>query len=158
MFQFAHYIFDWGDTLMVDYPDMSGKMCDWEWVQAVEGAEDALRCISKNARIYVATGASESTEMEIKAALKRVGLDTFISGYFCKSNLGIEKGDPAFFSCILKKLGKHPHQVTMVGDSLSKDIEPALALGMKVIWFCRGNPDPPGDSIRVISSLEALCV
>ncbi len=36
--------------------------------------------------------------------------------------------------------------------------EPALALGMNVIWFCKGNPDHAGDPIRVISSLEALCV
>jgi FMN phosphatase YigB (HAD superfamily) len=42
----------------------------------------------------------------------------------------------------------------MVGDSLSKDIEPALALAMKVTWFCKGNPDHSDDSVRVISSLE----
>ncbi len=37
------YLFDWGNTLMVDFPVVSGKMCDWETVEVVEGAEEALR-------------------------------------------------------------------------------------------------------------------
>ena len=130
---------------MVDFPGVPGKMCNWEVVQAVEGAEEALRCISKYAEIYIATGASESTEIEIKAAFDRVGFGKYISGYFCKSNLGIEKGSPAFFSCILDKLGKHPNQVTMVGDSLSKDIEPARVLGMNVVWFCKESSEHQND-------------
>ncbi|TOF26880.1 hydrolase, partial [Vibrio parahaemolyticus] len=32
------YLFDWGDTLMIDFPDQIGKMCDWVNVQAVNGA------------------------------------------------------------------------------------------------------------------------
>ncbi|MBD1571604.1 HAD family hydrolase, partial [Aliivibrio sp. S10_S31] len=24
------YLFDWGDTLMVDFPNTQGKMCNWE--------------------------------------------------------------------------------------------------------------------------------
>ena len=32
------YLFDWGDTLMVDYVDAIGKMCDWPSVKAVDGA------------------------------------------------------------------------------------------------------------------------
>lgn len=36
------YLFDWGDTLMVDFPDSTGKMCEWETVQAVSGAKEAL--------------------------------------------------------------------------------------------------------------------
>ncbi|TON05786.1 hydrolase, partial [Vibrio parahaemolyticus] len=32
------YLFDWGDTLMNDFPDQTGKMCDWENIQAVNGA------------------------------------------------------------------------------------------------------------------------
>jgi len=28
------YLFDWGDTLMVDFPGTPGKMCDWQVVEA----------------------------------------------------------------------------------------------------------------------------
>lgn len=27
------YLFDWGDTLMVDFPDQEGKMCNWSKVE-----------------------------------------------------------------------------------------------------------------------------
>ncbi len=141
---------------MVDFPGVPGKMCAWDVVQAVEGAEEALKCLSKHAEIYVATRTSKSTETGIKAALSRVGLDRYISGYFCRSNLGIDKGSPAFFSCILDKLGKQPGQVTMVGDSLSKDIIPALTLGINVVWFCKDKPARQSNDIRVIYSLEEL--
>lgn len=35
------FLFDWEDTLMVDFPGVPGKMCDWDVVQAVAGAEKA---------------------------------------------------------------------------------------------------------------------
>ena len=60
------YLFDWGDTLMVDFPDVIGKMCDWEIVKAVSGAKEALDVLSKHSQIYIATGAADSTELEIK--------------------------------------------------------------------------------------------
>ena len=30
------FLFDWGDTLMVDFPGVPGKMCDWDKVEAGE--------------------------------------------------------------------------------------------------------------------------
>lgn len=151
------YLFDWGDTLMVDFPGVPGKMCDWEIVEAVEGAEEALRFISNKAQVYVATGAAESTEAEIKKAFNRVGLDKYITGYFCRSNLGVKKGGPAFLSRILSRLGKHPSQVTMVGDSQKTDIEPSQSLGMNAVWLSKDKTLDPGNGVRVISSLRELC-
>lgn len=151
------YLFDWGDTLMVDFPGMPGKMCNWEIVEAVEGAENALSYISKKAKVYVATGAAESTETEIKTAFSRVGLDKYITGYFCKYNLGVEKGSPTFLSNILTKLGKKPSQVTMVGDSLKKDIEPAQTLGIHAIWLSKDKTSDQSNGFRTIYSLRELC-
>ena len=69
------YLFDWGDTLMVDFPQFTGKMCDWEKVEAVSGAKSTLKKLSKSSKIYIATGASESSEDEIKSAFKKVELE-----------------------------------------------------------------------------------
>jgi len=41
------YLFDWGDTLMVDFPGVPGKMCNWDVVEAVDGAKEALEHLSK---------------------------------------------------------------------------------------------------------------
>jgi FMN phosphatase YigB (HAD superfamily) len=152
------YLFDWGDTLMVDFPGAKGKMCDWEEVKAVNGAKEVLMFLSKHAKLYVASGAIDSTEDEIKVAFERAGLDRYISGYFCKSNIGIEKGSSEFLLRILNRLDKQPDQVTMVGDSLQKDIEPAQKLGIKTVWLIKDKTTNQIDKVRKISTLKELCL
>ena len=88
------YLFDWGDTLMVDFPNVAGKMCDWDTVEPVYGAKATLAALSEHSDIYIATGAEDSTELEIKQAFARVGLAQFITGYFCKADVGLSKGSP----------------------------------------------------------------
>jgi len=151
------YLFDWGDTLMVDFPGVPGKMCDWEVVEAIDGAKNTLEFLSKTAKIYIATGASESTEPEIQSAFERVGLDQFITGYFCKANLHVSKGFPGFLEAIVARLGKPVSCIAMVGDSLTKDIEPAAAIGIQPIWFSNSSNSDTPDNTRVISHLQELC-
>jgi putative hydrolase of the HAD superfamily len=151
------YLFDWGDTLMVDLPDNSGKMCDWEVVEAVDGAGEVLQQLSQKSEIYVATGATESTETEIKAALARVGLSNYVTGYFCIANLGLSKGSPEFLPAIIKKLGKPASCIAMVGDSLDKDIQPASDAGIKPIWLSGVSTRDLPENNRVIKTLHDLC-
>jgi FMN phosphatase YigB (HAD superfamily) len=150
------YLFDWGDTLMVDFPDVTGKMCDWEIVEAVFGAKETLDVLSKNSQIYIATGAIDSTELEIKRAFDRVGLSQFISGYFCKANLGLSKGTPEFLNAILEKLNIPSVNVAMVGDSFEKDIKPAITTGIQPIWFTENNSESVPDNVKVIKQLSEL--
>ena len=152
------YLFDWGDTLMIDFPGVPGKMCNWDVVEMVEGAKEVLSYLSKSAEIYIATGAAESTELEIQQAFDRVGLSQFITGYFCRSNTGQVKGTPQFLEHILEKLGKPASSVAMVGDSLMKDIEPAAAIGVKPIWFTGLKSNDMPESTLVIKKLSELCI
>jgi putative hydrolase of the HAD superfamily len=153
------YLFDWGDTLMIDFPGVPGKMCDWIIVEALDGAQETLEYLSKCAQIYIATGAAESTEMEIEQAFKRVGLSQYISGYFCKAGLGISKGSPEFLPAILSELGISADRIAMVGDDLLKDIEPAAAVGIKPVWLFRGGNNAVSPSgTKIIENLRELCV
>jgi len=130
------FLFDWGGTLMVNPPHMQGKMCNWEHVEAISGAHDTLATLSKNGcKLYVATGAADSSEADIKAAFERVGLDGYISDFFCQSNLGIGKGTAAYYKAIIEVLGVDANEVTMVGDILHRDIEPAIEAGLNAIWY-----------------------
>lgn len=151
------YLFDWGDTLMVDFPDIDGKMCDWANVEAVTGAEEVLAQLSKDAPIYLATGAVDSSEQDIKRAFQRVGLNQYITGVFCKENLGVTKESPDFFRVILQQLNIPASQVIMVGDSYAKDIKPALSLGITPVWFAPDNNQPPSQEVRTIRCLSELC-
>ena len=153
------YLFDWGDTLMVDFPQVEGKMCDWDVVETVNGASETLAYLSQMASIFIATGAAESSEADIQKAFKRVGLDRFIDGYFCKANLGVAKGSSEFIPKIIKKLSADKSLVSMVGDSLEKDIEPALKAGIKPVWL-NHKPDEyscPFEGVKVIGHLSGLC-
>ncbi|MGF1721127.1 HAD family hydrolase [Vibrio kyushuensis] len=132
---FKAYLFDWGDTLMVDFPDAQGKMCDWKHVEAIDGAELVLSTISIQSKIFIATSANESTESDIQSAFNRVGLDKYITGYFCKANLGLAKGTPEFYLKIVDEIGLQPNQVVMIGDTFSKDIQPAIQAGLSARWF-----------------------
>jgi putative hydrolase of the HAD superfamily len=150
------YLFDWGDTLMFDFPEVTGKMCDWDKVEAVDGAKETLEALAKNSQIYIATGAADSTELEIKQAFDRVGLSQFISGYFCKANLGLSKGSPEFIPSILDKITVPLANVAMVGDNFEKDIKPAITAGIQAIWFTQKNIDKIYDNVKVISRLSSL--
>ncbi|MCE0494777.1 HAD family hydrolase [Vibrio salinus] len=154
------YLFDWGDTLMVDFPDLPGKMCDWVNVEMVEGAESVLSQLSANARIFIATNAAESSEDDIRKAFERVGLAQYITGYFCKANLGIGKGSPEFFYKIAEILGVPAESITMVGDSIKNDIEPALKAGVAAVWFNsrQHTPEISTTGYRQIHCLHELCL
>nr|WP_235868886.1 HAD hydrolase-like protein [Vibrio superstes] len=129
-------------------------MCDWPEVYTLEGAIEVLKTLSKHHQIYVATNAEDSTESDIHNAFQRAGLATFISGYFCKANLGIGKGSAAFFSKIAQALDVHPESMLMVGDTLDKDINPAIKAGLKVVWFNRQHTLVEGE--RTIPQIDTL--
>lgn len=148
------YLFDWGDTLMVNHPNMPGKMCDWPQVDAISGARETLAELSKTASIYVATSAIDSCEVEVQQAFARVGLSQYITGYFCKANIGAIKTDPDFLDLILTRLGKPAAKVAMVGDSIIKDIQPALVAGILPIWLTDDSQEIAG--VRKIANLQQL--
>ncbi|NVN83406.1 HAD family hydrolase [Vibrio sp. Scap16] len=128
-------LFDWGNTLMIDFPDAQGKMCDWETVQEVSGAQALLAQLSKHHNIYIATNAADSSKGDIIRAFERVGLSQYIDGYFCKASIGLSKYDSGFYPAIIAKLDIEPQEVTMIGDTLEKDIYPALEAGLQVDWL-----------------------
>ena len=153
------YLFDWGDTLMVDFPDSQGKMCDWAVVKAVEGAEETLAFLSQQGHsLYIATGAAASGVQDIQLAFERVGLSKFISGYFCQANIGLSKGTPEFYQTIVTMLDANPSEITMVGDSIEKDIVSAIEAGLDAIWFNPDSSDEQGKAgYKQIRQLRELC-
>lgn len=155
MVKTQHYLFDWGDTLMVDIPNQTGAMCDWPKVQVVEGALTCLRRLSQHAHCHVATNAQNSSETQIRLALKRAGLSEYIEHVFCCENLGVGKTDPRYYPAITAKLDVKPESITMVGDSLERDVQQALKAGLKAVWFNPKHHQMPADIVS-ISQLDLL--
>ncbi|MBO1255740.1 HAD family hydrolase [Alteromonas sp. 5E99-2] len=150
------YLFDWGDTLMVDFPGMKGKMYQWGKVEAVAGAKQTLEQLSAHAHIFIATGAADSSPSDIQQAFERVGLARYISGYFCKQNVGFSKGHAMFLPTIIDTLKVSSDSVAMVGDNLEKDIKPAIAAGIQGFWFNVNKSIDTPSQAQVITQLSDL--
>lgn len=139
------YLFDWGDTLMADLPGQSGPMCDWPVVQLMPNALEALEQLSKSATCHLATNARDSQPEQIRAALQRVGLDTYISRIYCLNSVEHPKPSPSFFEFIQQDLQCESAELVMVGDDLEGDVIGALNCGLQAIWYNPKRIDvPPG--------------
>ena len=154
--KFAHYIFDWGDTLMLDFPDAGGPMYLWDKVAAVEGARETLAALHREAGCYLATNAQDSKESDIIKALERAGLADHIDRVFCFENVGYRKPSLEFYNTILNTIGATPSRTVMVGDSLETDVAGAMAAGLRGIWYNPAGLDCRLKDVGVIHSLIEL--
>ncbi len=128
-------LFDWGDTVMRDYPEKTTPMVEWDTVEAIEGIADVLAYLQDSGRqIALATSADVSTEAQIRAALARCGVDIYFSRIYSFTNTNLKKGE-GFYRYILNDLSIPAAEVIMVGDHFEKDVQVPNRLGMFAVWF-----------------------
>lgn len=149
-------IFDWGNTIMIDF-DSPGIMKDWDKVELVKGAWDALEALHKQYNMVIATSASHSNTEDMRLALKRVGAERYFQHFFSSRDLGVAKPDPQFFLEISGRLGIDPGNAVSIGDKYPNDIEAAKKAGLMTVWLA----DDPGHESHsaanaVISSMDLL--
>jgi len=150
-------LFDWGDTVMRDYPEITIPMVEWETIEVVEGIADVLAYLhASGRRIHLATSAQISDESQIRGALRRSGLDTYFSKIYCFKNTNLPKGE-AFYRYILSDLGIPVSEALMVGDGFEKDVQIPNLLGIFAVWFNpRSNEIRKGNLYVTIHSMEEL--
>jgi putative hydrolase of the HAD superfamily len=128
-------LFDWGDTVMHDYPERTAPMVEWESVEVIDGIAEVLAYLhSSGRRIILATSAAVSDESQILGALARGGLDSYFSHIYCFKNTNLPKGE-AFYRHILNDLNTPAGDVAMVGDGFEKDVQIPNSLGIFAVWF-----------------------
>lgn len=62
--------------------------------------------------------------------------------------VGVRKPDPAIFQLAIDRLNLKAEDVTVIGDSFKKDIEPALSLGCQAIWLKGSSWDSSDNTIQ----------
>lgn len=67
--------------------------------------------------------------------LRATGLDVFFNPVVTSVSAGYRKPSPKVFQTVLETWQLSAGEVVMIGDSLSKDIAGAKALGMQTIWL-----------------------
>ncbi|MBR0037815.1 MAG: HAD-IA family hydrolase [Bacteroidales bacterium] len=93
----------------------------------------------------------------LSAVLQDFGLLRCFKVVVDSAEVGLRKPDPAIFQIALERLQLPAKEVTVIGDSFDKDIQPALSLGCKGIWFKGAGWDPASDhSINFEPSINSL--
>ena len=155
--RYSTILFDWGDTVMRDYPERTTPMLEWETVEVIDGIAEVLAYLhSSGRRIVLATSAAISDEDQIRGALARGGLDGYFSHIYCFKNTNLTKGE-TFYRYILSDLGIPARDALMVGDGFEKDILAANAVGIFAVWFNpRSKEIHPSDVQATVHSMGEL--
>ena len=152
-----YLLFDWGDTLMRDFPDRSGPMAAWPTVEVMPGVVAALEALHGRVGLAVATNAADSEPEQIRRALARGGLLHFFETIFCYRELGVRKPSAEFYRAILERLELPAEHCCMIGDNFDGDVQAATAVGMRAIWYAPDAIDlKRSDQYRTIRSFESL--
>jgi len=97
----------------------------------VRPALDGLR---RSYRLALLTnGASDLQREKIAGA----GIASYFDEILVAGDLGVAKPNARMFTTILARLEVEPNEAVMAGDSLSKDIRGAQAVGIKAVWINR---------------------
>jgi putative hydrolase of the HAD superfamily len=155
--QITTLIFDWGDTVMRDFPDLPGPMYLWEEVFWIPGAEKTLKELQPYFTLVIATNAGESDTQAMIKALKRVGADKYFSYFYSSKDLGYQKPDVRFFDKICEELKVKNSASMMIGNHYGKDIVGAKQSGMFTVLFDENNIQKEApDADFVITKMENL--
>lgn len=71
----------------------------------------------------------------MNSVLKEFGIYRYFAGIVESAVEGVRKPNPDIFRLAVNRLGVLPADAVMIGDSLSKDILPAMEVGCKTIWL-----------------------
>ena len=153
--KFTTLLFDWGNTLMIDFPDEKGPMFAWSKVKTVMHARKVLHILCKTYRCCIATNAKDSSKEDIVKALKRGRINKYISEIYCYKEIGFEKSSKEYFQRII---GNAQKKFLMIGDVLESDIVGANQFGIDAILYDPKNLYPDYNGIKINDLIQILAI
>jgi putative hydrolase of the HAD superfamily len=115
----------------------------------------SLSLLSGSHQLGLITNGAACLQREKLAAS---GLGDYFEVVVVAAEVGVAKPDASVFEHALAQLGCDHADAVMVGDSIAKDVDGALAAGLRAVWINRnGSPTPPDRADLVeISTLSDL--
>lgn len=86
--------------------------------------------------------ASNLAPAYVEPALRLLGEHVDVTCFSCDPDVQVVKPERAFFAALRARLDLPACEILMVGDSLTSDIEGALAFGMSALHVVPGNGPP----------------
>ena len=124
----------------VDDIDLAGELADTFPTHrrrrhiVYDDVRPALDEFRRTYRLALLTNGASDLQRE-KVAGAQIG--AYFDEILVAGDIGIAKPDPRIFQTMLARLRVEPHEAVMLGDSQSKDVQGAQAIGMKAIWVNR---------------------
>lgn len=120
-------------------------------MQLRTGAEEILKeCNEMGIQIGVC---SDLTAYIQHRKLRKLGIGQYVDAIVTSEEAGAEKPASIIFQMILDKLKVKPNETLFVGDSLKKDVEGAIAMGLDACWFHDGKAN---EEYRAVSSFKDI--
>lgn len=132
-------IFDWGNTIMRDFPEIDEPMYLWKHVELIPSIKPALEYLSVRYICCIATNAGCSDTQAMIKALKRCDADKYFKFFYSSNDLAYSKPKKKFFTSIMKNINHLPEECIMIGNDYEKDIYEAKNSGMKTVFFNEKN-------------------
>jgi HAD superfamily hydrolase (TIGR01549 family) len=118
----------------------------------VDGALALLTALRPHVRLGIVSNNVVREQMD---KIRHLGFDRFFDAIVISEAAGVAKPDSGIFAVALDRLGCAAGAAVMIGDSWSKDVEGALAAGIRPIYFNRsGQPAP--DACAVVTALNPI--
>jgi len=127
--------------------------------QATSHSVSVLRQLKASHRMVLVSNFYGNVEV----VLHEFGFDSLFEHVVESAVVGVRKPDPRIFTLGVETLAASPAEVTVVGDSIDKDIIPAKRAGCQTVWL-RGEgwsetpAETPAEADLVIDNLEELTI
>lgn len=157
------WIVDQGNVFDVEQMAQSvARYCDSAARSCIEEARPVLESLSQRYPMMLVSNFYGNVD----SVLRAYDLRRYFRGVIESAVVGVRKPNPTLFRLGVDALELPPEQVLVVGDSLKKDILPALSLGCTAFWLkgkgwtpdedAQSHPAGPAFTITSLNQLPLL--
>jgi putative hydrolase of the HAD superfamily len=111
---------------------------------------DVPGCLDELSDSYTLALITNGASCLQREKLATAGLDEYFDVVVVSSEFGVGKPHPSIFKHALDQLGVTAEWTTMVGDSLTRDVDGAIAAGLQGVWVNRSGEPRPSDRSDVV--------
>jgi putative hydrolase of the HAD superfamily len=154
--------FDLGDTLISEEATDSKHLPEAPLTKLPYLDDVLVELERKGFKLGVITNTVTSREEDVRAALRKIGIERYFDLILTSVDVGHKKPDERIFMTALRRLRVKPYEAVMVGNQIGTDIVGGNRVGMKTVlfkWNRRYNERitlPEEQPTRIIKSLREL--
>lgn len=118
---------------------------------------DVLDCLDELRNSYTLALITNGASCLQREKLATAALDEYFDVVVVSAEFGVAKPDPAIFQHALSLLGANCEDTVMIGDSVARDVDGAIAAGLRGVWVNRSGqprPDDRPDLIEITNLTE----